>query len=163
MKKTTLFALIVVGLTVSFFVSKSSAQEQTPARKVLQKAQQQKRIFGGIGLIDDTQDIIKTQSLRNEYLRLVQLHLQTMNDKELFAEIAHLRKELHGEHEVKSKLRPEKFLQVIRSVNASDSKTDSKPEKTEVKKGTTVIRKVEKKTRTETRNQRKNKRKLQKN
>ncbi len=86
MKKTILFALIVIGLTVSFFVGISVSQEQRAqnefqiqvAQKAFDTVQQRER--ARFGFIDVSQDS-KSQRLRKEFLQLFEKHLHSRTDE----------------------------------------------------------------------------------
>ena len=101
MKKTILFALIVVGLAGSFFVGISVSQEQKAGISRVPRVHSQAQ---SSALTDEvvTQET-QPQRLRNELLQMFQQRLQTMNEKELNAKKADLQKEL-GEDEANAKL-----------------------------------------------------------
>ena len=114
MKKTILFALIVVGLTVSFFEGHLASQERRaaiPTPKRITITYDSLSLKAGIvqltPLLEDR--VSKTQRLRNEIQRLFQKRLQTMSDDELIVGIDRLRKEFEV-HESNVKLQQAKTL-----------------------------------------------------
>ncbi len=97
MKKTILFALMVVGLTVSFFVGISESQEQRKVQILTPQG-----IVAVVHIIEDRS--VQIQRLRNEVLKLSQQQIQTMNQEELNAKKAELQKELSEELQATAKL-----------------------------------------------------------
>ncbi|MCH7685730.1 MAG: hypothetical protein IH899_03460 [Planctomycetes bacterium] len=110
MKKSILFALMVVGLTVSLWVGISVSQENRVRDIAVAQEQGVKALQQRSEIPDrDTEieqfevKISKSQRLRSELQQLFQQRLKTMNDEELKRELARLQKEL-SEHEANSKL-----------------------------------------------------------
>ena len=111
MKKSILLALIAVGLTGSFFVGRLRSQDQIQLNEGVQlqlkEGVEVKNLFIG------TPQERKSQRLRSEHQQLVKQLLQIINEQELTARIADLKKEL-GEHQAKAKLEhAKKLLQEI--------------------------------------------------
>jgi len=136
MKKTILFALIVVGLVGSLSVGSLVSQVRSAAQKAKIRAQEQsataevlraieegrtarvsqsepvfqnsEQVFRPEPVFRDVEDN-KIQRLRNEVLQMIQQQLKTMNEEELTGKKAELQKEL-GEHQAKAELEHAKKL-----------------------------------------------------
>ena len=112
MKKAILFALLVVGLTVSFFVGITVSQVPQPFVEKTYFLRDGK-VFSHDALARETIQIDGLEKMRSQLVDLLQKRIKTMKEEELKAEIARLQKELR-EHEAKAKLQQaEKLLQEI--------------------------------------------------
>ena len=166
MKKTILLALMVVGLTVSFFVGITASKERGSIR-VIAKARNERQAQQGVfneTLVSRLQREVrnrqkvnelriqlaqiefeeqgtqntKSQRLRKELLQLFEKHIQQMPDEALIETITQLRRRL-GEYEAHAKLQQiEKLLQEIQKTYPKSQAAEQARRMLEIQRGSLV-------------------------